>query len=115
VLAPLARLLALGPVTRLARRAVTARLDGPSPQVRARTRSEVWGEVRDAAGGVRSATLVGPNGYDLTADAVVRAVGFLGTGKGPAGPIPPGAHTPGTALGPGFVRLLDGVTVTDPG
>jgi short subunit dehydrogenase-like uncharacterized protein len=42
---------------------------------------------------------------------VVRAVRYVVAGTGPAGPIAPGAHTPATALGPDFVRELDGVTV----
>ena len=69
----------------------------------------MWGEVRNAAGQARSATLTGPNAYDLTADAMMRAVGYALAGTGPAGPIPPGAHTPATALGADFVRELDGV------
>lgn len=97
---------------RLAERAVARRAPGPSPQTRAGTGTEVWGQVRDAEGQVRSGTLVGPNAYDLTADAVVRAVGYLLAGAGPAGPIAAGAHTPATALGPAFVSELDGVTVS---
>jgi saccharopine dehydrogenase (NAD+, L-lysine-forming) len=56
---------------------------------------------------------VGPNPYDLTADAGVRIAGYLAAGAGPAGPIEPGAHTPATALGAGFVTELDGVVVNE--
>ncbi|HWB37560.1 MAG TPA: hypothetical protein VHA75_16215, partial [Rugosimonospora sp.] len=80
---------------------------GPDAARRARTRCEVWGEVRDAAGGSRTATLTGPNGYSLTADSALRAVLRV-----LAGGVPPGAHTPATALTPDFVRELDGVAVS---
>jgi len=103
------RLLRYGPARAVAAGMVRRRVTGPSPQTRAATGVEVWGEVRDGAGHSRSATLTGPNGYDLTADAVVRAVGYVLTGVGPGGPIAPGAHTPATALGPDFVRELDGI------
>lgn len=95
----------------IASRMVGARVAGPSPDTREATGVEVWGEVRDAAGGSRSGTLVGPNGYDLTADAVVRAAGYVLAGRGPAGPIAPGAHTPSSALGADFARELTGVTL----
>jgi len=89
------------------------RVSGPSPQRRARTRCEIWAEVRDRAGASRSVTLVGPNGYELTADAMLRSMRYLLAGTGPAGPIVPGAHTPATAFGPGFLRELDGVEISD--
>jgi saccharopine dehydrogenase (NAD+, L-lysine-forming) len=80
---------------------------GPDEAVRSRTGCEVWGEARDRRSG-RSVTgwLTTPNGYALTADAVLRIVRHL-----LAGAVPPGAHTPSTALGADFVRELDGVTV----
>ena len=97
---PLKRLMRLGPVRKLAGRRTT----GPSAETRASTTCEVWVEVRNAAGEARSATLTGPNAYDLTADAVLRAVRRLPEAA-------PGAHTPSSALGPGFVEELDGVAV----
>ncbi|WP_412544062.1 saccharopine dehydrogenase NADP-binding domain-containing protein [Longispora sp. K20-0274] len=86
----------------VADRLVRSTMSGPSATVRATTRTEVWGEVRDADGGAVSDTLVTPNAYDLTADAVLRAVPRM------AG-LAAGAHTPATAFGPGFVLELDGV------
>lgn len=106
------RLLRFRPLRRLADRAVDRRPPGPDAQTRAATRTEVWGEVRNREGVARTATLTGPNGYDLTADAVVRAAGYLAAGAGPAGPIGPGAHTPATALGVEFARELDRVTIS---
>lgn len=113
---PIARLAPLGraalrlPGARaLAERLIRRRAPGPSPQTRARSGVEVWGEVRDAAGQSRTATLTGPNAYTLTADAVVAAVVRI-----LAGTTPPGAHTPTTGLGPDFVTTLPGVTVRPP-
>lgn len=113
--AVLRRLLGYAPARSVAARAIRRRVAGPTDAMRAATGVEVWGEVRDAAGRAVSATLTGPNAYDLTADAVVRAAVYLAAGAGPAGPIAPGAHTPATALGPDFVRELTGVRVTGPG
>lgn len=106
------RALRYGPVRGLATQVIRRSVSGPDDATRATTDCEVWGEVRNAAGQVRSATLTGPNAYDLTADAVVRAVRYVMAGTGPAGPIAPGSHTPATALGVDFVRELDGVRVT---
>jgi saccharopine dehydrogenase (NAD+, L-lysine-forming) len=97
------RLLRFAPFRALAARAVRRGPGGPSAETRARTRVEIVAEVRSPSGS-RRGVLTGPNGYDMTADAVVREVPLLAAAE-------PGAHTPATALGPGFVRTLDGVTV----
>jgi short subunit dehydrogenase-like uncharacterized protein len=99
-----ARLLRLGPLRALARRAVRRRAPGPSAEVRAATGVEIFAEVR-AGSARRSGVLTGPNPYDLTADAVLRGLPLLAAAE-------PGAHTPATAFGPDFVRTLDGVTIT---
>jgi hypothetical protein len=67
-----------------------------------------WGDLVTAyrSTGIGNITMYG--------NAVVRAVRYVLAGTGPAGPITPGAHAPATALGPDFVRELDGVTVTQP-
>jgi saccharopine dehydrogenase (NAD+, L-lysine-forming) len=109
-----ARLLRFGPIRQAADLMVRRQLGGPSAEKRASSGCQVWGEVRDPGGNSRTAWLTGPNGYDLTADAMVRAVGYVHAGTGPAGPIRAGAHTPATALGAAFVEELDGVTVTQP-
>jgi saccharopine dehydrogenase (NAD+, L-lysine-forming) len=108
------RLTALGPkllrfrlVRDLATRVVGRRPAGPSDATRAATFVEVWGEVRDGAGGVRAAALTGPNAYDLTAASVLAAVDRL-----VERPPRPGAHTPATAFGPEFLDEIGGVHVT---
>jgi saccharopine dehydrogenase (NAD+, L-lysine-forming) len=104
--ASLSSLLSWAPVKSLAASLTRLRVTGPSPATRARTRSEVWGEVRDDEGHAAQGVLVGPNAYDLTADSVVRSVmGVL------AGGVTPGAHTPSSAFGAGYAATLDGVTL----
>ncbi|MGO1049176.1 saccharopine dehydrogenase family protein [Crossiella sp. CA198] len=97
--------------TDLVRKGLTAlanRVSGPDEAARAGARSEVWGQVRDADGRTVSRTLIAPEGYELTADAVVRAVQRVRSGE-----VPGGAHTPSSALGASFVRSLTGVEVQD--
>jgi saccharopine dehydrogenase (NAD+, L-lysine-forming) len=98
------QLLKFAPFRALAARAVRRGPAGPSAHARANSKVEIVAEVRGPSG-TRRGQLVGPNGYDITADAVVREIPLL------AG-VTPGAHTPATALGPDFVRTLDGVEVT---
>lgn len=93
----------------LVRKGLTAlanRVAGPTEAERAVASSEVWGQVRDAAGRTVSRTLTAPEGYELTADAVVRAVQRIRTGE-----VAGGAHTPSSAFGASFVRSLTGVQV----
>ena len=97
------KLLRFAPFRALAARAVRRRAAGPSAEARARSKVEIVAEVRSPTG-TRRARLIGPNAYDITADAVVREIPLLGSATA-------GAHTPSTAFGPGFVRQLDGVTV----
>ncbi len=100
-------MMAWRPLRAVASRLVKSWVKGPDAARRASSRSEVWGEVTDATGASRTGTLTGPNGYDLTADSVVRAVGLL-----LAGDVRPGAHTPSSAFGAGYAETLDGVQMT---
>jgi short subunit dehydrogenase-like uncharacterized protein len=82
------------------------RLPGPSAKTRSQSRGELWGEVVSSDGASATATITTTNGYDLTADAVVRiAKRMIG------GLVEPGAWTPSQALGADFVRELDKVEV----
>lgn len=105
-LRPVARIPA---VRRRMQAAAVRRITGPSAATRARTRTEFWGRVENPAGAAVELTATGPNGYDLTADAVLRIVDRV-----LAGAVPPGAHTPAQAHGPHFVAELDGLTVGTP-
>jgi short subunit dehydrogenase-like uncharacterized protein len=79
-------------------------VSGPGEKRRSGSRSEFWGEVWDDSGRRASTTLVTPNTYSLTADAVVRTALKISEAT-------PGAHTPATAFGADFIRELDGVTL----
>jgi len=103
-----ARTPVLDRVTHAALGALTRRIPVPSAAARARSGSEVWARASDGAGAVVTARLTTPNGYDLTADSVVRVATALANGD-----IEHGAHTPSSAFGAGFVRRLDGVTMVD--
>jgi saccharopine dehydrogenase (NAD+, L-lysine-forming) len=96
-------------VQRLGRAAIGAVVRGPGRATRSRSWVEVYAEATDAAGKSVSAALIGPDTYDLTADAVLRAVSALRSE-----PPAPGAHTPATAFGADFVRRLHGVKIIEP-
>lgn len=97
------------PFVRRRMQAIAVRkITGPSADRRAATRTQFWGRVENATGDAVELTATGPNGYDLTADAVVRVVERLLAGR-----VPPGAHTPAQAHGKDFIAELDGITVAN--
>jgi short subunit dehydrogenase-like uncharacterized protein len=104
-LAPLLPLAGWGPVKRLALRWVDKKVTGPSEQVRETARIHLWGEVRNAAGRIVTATLETPEGYRFTAASAVAAIERLLQGT-----VPPGAWTPSRAFGADFVTGIPGVT-----
>jgi saccharopine dehydrogenase (NAD+, L-lysine-forming) len=89
---------------------VVGRLPGPSAKVRSEGAGQLWGQVSDRNGHRIQGTITTLDGYDLTADAVVRIAPLLAAGK-----VEAGAHTPSQAFGPDFVRELDGAVVHDIG
>jgi len=91
-------LLASRPAQALLKRMVRNRPAGPSDAQRARAKSQVWGEVRDATGATARARLTAPDGYTLTALAAVRAVQRV-----MAGGVATGFQTPSRAFGARFI------------
>jgi short subunit dehydrogenase-like uncharacterized protein len=89
------------------RRRVDAGPLGPSADERARSRSRVWGEATDGAGGRAVSRLSGPNAYSLTAELAVAAAALVCEGR-----VRPGFQTPSRVFGAGFV-LEHGMTRTD--
>jgi saccharopine dehydrogenase (NAD+, L-lysine-forming) len=87
-------------------RRLVGRLPGPSAKARSEGLGQLWGQVSDRNGKRVQGTISTLNGYDLTADAVVRIAQQLTAGK-----VEPGALTPSQAFGPDFVRELDGSVV----
>ena len=106
----LARLLApiagIPPVRRRMQALAVRRITGPSAETRAATWTQFWGRVENDRGESAELTATGPNGYDMTADAMVRIVERVLAGR-----VSPGAHTPAQAHGKDFIAELDGVTV----
>ena len=92
------------PGGRAVMRSLVRRWAGPDAAERADTTVYVWGRVWNDRGEKVSHVLTTPNGYDFTADALVRIVDRLH-----ARSIPPGTHTPLAALGADFVLECDGV------
>lgn len=81
---------------------------GPSDEARAKGYCLLWGEVVDDAGGRAEACLRTPDGYTLTAQAVVRVIEKILDGV-----APPGFKTPSLAYGPEFVLELPGTRFMD--
>ena len=84
-------------------------MTGPSEEMRQTARVYLWGEVKDAAGRVVTATLETPESYHFTAVAAVESVERAVQGK-----VPPGAWTPSKAFGADFVTELPGVVASEP-
>lgn len=100
-----------GPAARLSLvqatlKSLVGRLPGPTAKARAETQAQLWGRVTASDGTQVTGTMTTLDPYDLTADAVVRIAQLLVAGK-----VEPGALTPSQALGPDFVRELDGTVV----
>lgn len=94
-------LLATRPVQRFLKSRLRGRPAGPSDAQRERARSQLWGEVRDAAGATARARISAPDGYTLTAMSAVRAAERV-----LAGGIPAGFQTPSKAFGSRFILNL---------
>jgi short subunit dehydrogenase-like uncharacterized protein len=78
-------------------------IHGPSEESRARDTSSLWGCVEDGAGKRVTATLTTPNGYSLTVETALAAVGrVLET------PPPSGFLTPSRAFGADFIDSMPG-------
>jgi short subunit dehydrogenase-like uncharacterized protein len=101
VIAPVAtRLMKIGPLRRMAQKAVDWTVAGPDEQTRQTARSYVWACARDAAGHSKEAWLETMEAYRLTAVAGIRAV------ENTLAQNPVGALTPALAFGPDFVLEL---------
>ncbi|MBS0375860.1 MAG: saccharopine dehydrogenase NADP-binding domain-containing protein [Proteobacteria bacterium] len=98
-------LLALGPVQRFLKSRVDRLPAGPDEAERARTPTRLWGEVRNAAGAVRTARLEVGNGYTVTVQA---ALGIVARLLDPAQPPAAGALTPARLMGARYVETLPG-------
>ncbi|MCP4641882.1 MAG: NAD(P)H-binding protein [bacterium] len=101
-------LLRMGIVQRWLKRAVERNIQGPTDEERASDRSQLYGDVTNAAGDQIAIAMETPNGYTLTVDSSLRAVERI-----LAGEVRPGAMTPSMAFGAEFVLELPGVECGD--
>src|SRR5262249_28303065 len=108
-LPPLLPLAGLKPVKRFLQSRIDRREPGPSAEVLEKSRTYLWGEVKNAAGATFTATLETPQGYRLTALSAVEAAH-----RAAAGQVAPGAWTPSKAFGADFVTELPGVVAGEP-
>lgn len=101
-LLPLRRLMA-GPMARRVAHPLLRRLaSGPSPARRARERARVWGEVRNAEGAVKRASLQTLNGYSLTILTAVLALEHVLQHE-----VPAGYCTPAELMGPDCLERIN--------
>jgi short subunit dehydrogenase-like uncharacterized protein len=85
-------------------RRLAASTRGPSEDQLRQETSYLWGEVRNAAGALRTARLTTPNGYRLTADAALMAVQTVLERRPPGG-----YYTPSRLMGARSIERLPGV------
>jgi len=100
-LLPMRRLLASPSASRVTQSVLRRVAGGPSESERARRQTRVWGEVRDAAGNVRTAVLRAPDAYSLTLQTALLAVGHVLGHE-----VPAGYRTPSQLLGADCLERL---------
>ena len=104
---PFAPLLGSGSVQSVLKRWIQSRPPGPSAAHRARARSRLWGEARDARQAVVS-RLETLEGYELTSRTALLALQRV-----LAGSVAAGFQTPGRAFGPDFILAMESTSRRD--
>jgi short subunit dehydrogenase-like uncharacterized protein len=105
---PFGKLLGSETMQRFLKKRIKAQPPGPNQEERARGKSFVWGEVKDAAGQKAVSRLRGPEGYTLTALAALAITERVLGGKYSAG-----FQTPAKAYGADLIMEIEGVTRED--
>jgi short subunit dehydrogenase-like uncharacterized protein len=78
---------------------------GPDTAARERGRMEIWGRVSNARGQEVTATMITPEGYELTVRTALAAVRRI-----LAEPAQPGSFTPSKRFGAEFISTIPGVS-----
>jgi short subunit dehydrogenase-like uncharacterized protein len=104
----LAPLIGTGPAQRFLAARIRSRPAGPSAEERARSSMLLWGEVADAHGRTAAARMRTPDGYTLTASAMVAILERVLRGE-----VRPGFQTPSRAYGADLALSLPGVSRQD--
>lgn len=86
------------------RKKINQRPAGPDDTMRAKAKSLVWAEVTNEKGEKKSATLVGPEGYTMTAHGALIITQLVMAGK-----FKPGYQTPAGCYGANLVLDIPGV------
>ena len=105
---PLMRITSISVIQRLLRWAVVRSRPGPTAEERTRSRSRIWGEVRDNLGHRVISRMETPDGYTLTAETALAAVERVLSGD-----FKPGFQTPSLAYGADFILDFEGVKRDD--
>ncbi len=103
LLNPVRRLFGLSAVQNGLKGLVEKFIKGPSEEQRMRQRTWLWGEVRNDAGEIKSASLQTANGYDVTVHGVLHSVRHLLDYQGDGG-----YFTPTKLLGARVIEQLPG-------
>lgn len=96
-------LLALSPVQNFLKKRIGRTVKGPDAAARERLPTAVWGEVRNAAGTVRTARIQTANGYSLTVTGALAVTEYL-----MANTVEAGCYTPSRLMGADLVTKLPG-------
>lgn len=94
--------IAAKPVQRFLAHQIEKRVKGPDERARKTGVSQLWGRVRKGTDS-REATLVTPEGYELTVLTALESVQ-----RAAAGAVAPGAKTPSMAFGAGYITEFPG-------
>lgn len=103
LLSPIRGLFGISAVENGLKRLVEKFVKGPDEIKRKHMRTWLWGEVRNAAGEIKTAHLETANGYDVTVEGVLFSVNHLLAYQGPGG-----YFTPSTLLGERCIEQLNG-------
>ncbi len=101
-------LLGTNMVKNFLRKKVDQRKPGPGEAKRKKARSLIWGEVKNKKGATKTANIVGPEGYTLTA-----LTALLITKKVIDGDYKTGFQTPGKAYGQDLILEIEGTRRID--
>jgi short subunit dehydrogenase-like uncharacterized protein len=88
------------------KRRIEKSVTGPGKDARADSKMQLWGEVSSADGRRVTATMVTPDGYDLTVTASLGLVEYLLKNQ-----VEGGFYTPSLLMGSGYAESLPGVDI----
>lgn len=101
-------LLSTKPVQNFLKKRIQNGPAGPSDEERAKWKTCLWGEAKNAEGKVAVSRLVGPEGYTLTARTALAIIERVLDGKAPIG-----YQTPSSAYGADLIVEIEGVSRSD--